>query len=61
MTSIEASAPGGAAPLDSTGSRDKAVLFCPNCGHESAVDGDWQQVLGEETVLLRCPECGTDL
>lgn len=41
--------------------RPKATLFCPTCGHESRVDGDWElrTVGGRETTV--CPECGARL
>lgn len=38
--------------------RPKATLFCPDCGHESVVDGDW--VVRDEGSRRRyvCPACG---
>jgi predicted RNA-binding Zn-ribbon protein involved in translation (DUF1610 family) len=41
--------------------RRKALLICPNCGHESATDGDWVVTLGETTADLSCPGCRTCL
>jgi len=40
----------------------KSVLFCPACGHEAPIDGEWSvrhrhDVDGERTVT-ECPECG---
>ncbi|WP_247009841.1 phage terminase large subunit family protein [Halorientalis litorea] len=37
--------------------RPKAVLFCPDCGHESHVTGDWEvrTSAGRETYV--CPVC----
>lgn len=41
----------------------KATLWCPECGHESAADGDWQAHEhcsgGSERRTLVCPDCGT--
>lgn len=35
----------------------KSVLFCPACGHENPVEGDW--IVRERTtsVEYRCPAC----
>lgn len=38
--------------------RSKAVLFCPDCGHESAVTGDWTVEPTDTGQQLRCPDCG---
>ncbi|WP_255149193.1 phage terminase large subunit family protein [Halorarius halobius] len=35
--------------------RPKGTLFCPTCGHESGLDGDWIAVEGGTLV---CPDCG---
>ena len=35
----------------------KATLFCPRCGHENPVDGDWVLTLRPETVEIHCPDC----
>ena len=46
-------------PLTDGLPKRKAVLFCPRCGHESRLSGDWRI---EETNPGReyaCPECGT--
>jgi predicted RNA-binding Zn-ribbon protein involved in translation (DUF1610 family) len=37
----------------------KAVLICPRCGHESPVEGDWIQIVGEGSVEVHCPDCWT--
>ncbi|MFB6107270.1 MAG: hypothetical protein ABEJ82_00310 [Haloplanus sp.] len=37
----------------------KAVLFCPECGHESALDGDWRLRTTADRRRVRCPDCGT--
>lgn len=45
--------------------RAKSVLFCPVCGHESPMNGDWhvRQTDGESSVRgeteFVCPECET--
>lgn len=39
--------------------RRKATLFCPACGHESPVDGDWEVHTTEELIATDCPACGT--
>jgi predicted RNA-binding Zn-ribbon protein involved in translation (DUF1610 family) len=39
--------------------RRKALLVCPQCGHESATDGDWIVALRETAVDLSCPDCRT--
>lgn len=35
----------------------KGVLFCPSCGHESPVDGDWVVRERVTSLVYRCPEC----
>ena len=37
----------------------KAVLFCPDCGHEDPVDGDWveRDDRTDRVRELHCPEC----
>ena len=39
--------------------RSKTSLFCPDCGHESAVTGDWSVEGTENNWRLRCPDCDT--
>lgn len=39
--------------------RSKTSLFCPDCGHESAVTGDWTAEATEDSLQLRCPDCDT--
>lgn len=39
----------------------KGVLFCPECGHASAVGGDWRLDRTPSRDVVRCPECGTDV
>jgi hypothetical protein len=42
-------------------SRRKTALFCPSCGHESDVVGDWavHTVYGRE--IYDCPVCETTI
>mgnify|MGYP006274317783 FL=1 len=40
----------------------KTLLFCPACGHEAPIDGEWsvrrhRGAEGDRTVT-ECPECG---
>ncbi|WP_459192872.1 phage terminase large subunit family protein [Halosimplex sp. J119] len=37
----------------------KAVLFCPECGHESETNGDWNLRERAEGVAYECPDCET--
>jgi len=37
--------------------RRKSVLFCPDCGHESRVDGDWQVQTRDDRHVYGCPAC----
>lgn len=39
--------------------RLKATLFCPDCGHESHVTGEWVVRTTAERVTTDCPDCGT--
>jgi hypothetical protein len=43
---------------DSRAPGKKGVLFCPDCWHESPVDGDWQVHATEAGDRLDCPACG---
>jgi predicted RNA-binding Zn-ribbon protein involved in translation (DUF1610 family) len=42
-------------------SRRKTTLFCPNCGHENDVSGDW--IVHSEDARQRydCPVCNTTI
>ena len=45
--------------------RTKATLFCSVCGHESPLDGDWDESetateLGDR-LALSCPDCATTI
>jgi DNA-directed RNA polymerase subunit RPC12/RpoP len=37
--------------------RQKAVLFCADCGHESAVGGDWIVHESRDRAVYECPDC----
>lgn len=39
----------------------KNVLVCPDCGHESASDGDWRVRATADGAVYACPACGTDV
>jgi predicted RNA-binding Zn-ribbon protein involved in translation (DUF1610 family) len=49
-------------PSTSTDERqpaDKATLYCPECGHESRINGDWIIHVLEDSLTYECPECET--
>jgi phage terminase large subunit GpA-like protein len=51
-----------AAPRQPSASpRRKAVLFCPECGHENPIDGDWLTSPASTAAQpqRRCPQCAT--
>ncbi|MFC6988488.1 hypothetical protein ACFQJD_06765 [Haloplanus sp. GCM10025708] len=35
----------------------KSTLFCPDCGHQSRSDGDWNLVESARETRYLCPEC----
>jgi predicted RNA-binding Zn-ribbon protein involved in translation (DUF1610 family) len=35
----------------------KSVLFCPACGHEEHIDGDWSVYPTLDGDVYRCPTC----
>ncbi|ELY70330.1 hypothetical protein [Natrinema versiforme] len=37
----------------------KTVLFCPDCGHESPITGDWETMTAGDERLLVCTDCGS--
>jgi transcription elongation factor Elf1 len=39
----------------------KATLFCPNCGHQGRIDGDWTVVKTDTQERLECPACETSI
>jgi predicted RNA-binding Zn-ribbon protein involved in translation (DUF1610 family) len=41
-----------------TETRPKNTLFCPECGHESPVDGDWEVHTEGTRDVFTCPACG---
>jgi hypothetical protein len=41
-----------------TSHRRKSVLFCPECWHESPIDGDWITERTKGRLSRGCPECG---
>ncbi len=47
-----------AGAVDPPSQRSKSVLFCPRCGHESPLNGDW--VLDDDGACA-CPECQTPI
>ncbi|WP_255196144.1 CPXCG motif-containing cysteine-rich protein [Halorarius litoreus] len=42
-------------------SRQKATLFCPHCGHESDVTGDWTVQTEHGRQIFDCPVCYTTI
>ncbi|QIO23233.1 hypothetical protein [Haloarcula sp. JP-L23] len=59
MTPIETHPVDAADAQRSVHQRSKGVLFCPACGHESPVGGDWHVELTGDTRTRRCPDCRT--
>jgi len=47
----------GSHPNAIASGRSKSVLFCPACGHESPVAGDWDVHRRSGRDALTCPEC----
>ena len=45
----------------SRATEQKSRLFCPSCGHESPVDGDWHIQATADGDVYGCPDCGTEL
>lgn len=37
--------------------RQKATLFCPDCGHESHITGDWEVRTSAGREMYVCPVC----
>lgn len=51
----------GMKPSNSTSERqsvDKVTLYCPECGHESRINGDWIIHVLVESLSYECPDCG---
>ena len=40
---------------------DKATLYCPECGHENHINGDWIIHVLTDSTSYECPECGTTI
>ncbi len=38
---------------------DKATLYCPECGHESHINGDWIIRVLADSLTYECPQCET--
>lgn len=36
---------------------DKATLYCPECGHESHINGDWTIRVLADSLTYECPNC----
>jgi len=36
----------------------KAILYCPNCSHESRINGDWLIQVHAHHLDYECPDCG---
>ena len=48
-------------PSTSTSERqppDKVMLYCPECGHESRINGDWLIHVLADSLVYECPTCG---
>lgn len=39
----------------------KATLYCPNCNHESRINGDWLIQIYSAYTDYECPECGVTI
>lgn len=38
---------------------EKATLFCPDCGHDSCINGDWIIHVLADSLAYECPHCET--
>lgn len=47
--------------LHDADSREKSILFCPTCGHESPISGDWTVRTADSHRILECPACETTI
>jgi len=36
---------------------DKMTLYCPECGHESRINGDWIIHVLTDSLTYECPNC----
>ena len=41
--------------------RQKSVLFCPSCDHESEIPGDWVILVEDSNEAYECPDCGVTI
>jgi predicted RNA-binding Zn-ribbon protein involved in translation (DUF1610 family) len=57
MTRVSDTRAGSVPATPSRRHEPKALLFCPRCGHESPVDGDWELTLRPVVVDVHCPDC----
>ncbi|WP_251329120.1 hypothetical protein [Haloplanus pelagicus] len=55
MEHTSAVTPSRSSPRESEGR--KATLFCPDCGHASPLDGDWDERTVAGHRCVRCPDC----
>ena len=49
------------APQPERETPSKALLFCPECGHRSRYDGDWNVVRSAHGSRYLCPDCRTEI
>lgn len=40
---------------------EKTTLYCPECGHESPINGDWTIHILVDSTTYECPDCGTTI
>ncbi|MFC7077253.1 hypothetical protein [Haloarcula halophila] len=40
---------------------DKATLYCPECGYESRINGDWTIHVLADSTTYECPGCKTTI
>ena len=59
MTSTEPFTMDGVDEFSPPDERRKAVLFCPDCGHEIDLRDDWESDEHGDHEQLRCPVCRT--
>jgi predicted RNA-binding Zn-ribbon protein involved in translation (DUF1610 family) len=59
MTTLDSRTAHSNAAVAAPQGRRKTVLFCPACGHESPLTGDWTVDFDGTTDTYRCPDCQT--